>query len=87
MRLSLGLFASGTLALGTLACGPSQIAAEPNESQVAGALAADVVVFTSSSTASRFAEIAGGFCRNFLGWEEPGLEVFGVKLFGLSVLR
>jgi uroporphyrinogen-III synthase len=36
------------------------VAAEPDEDQIAAALAADVVVFTSSSTASRFAEIAGG---------------------------
>ena len=36
------------------------VAAEPDEEQIAAALAADVVVFTSSSTASRFAEIAGG---------------------------
>lgn len=36
------------------------VAAQPDEDQIAAALAADVVVFTSSSTASRFAEIAGG---------------------------
>lgn len=36
------------------------VAARPDEDQIAAALAADVVVFTSSSTASRFAEIAGG---------------------------
>jgi uroporphyrinogen III methyltransferase / synthase len=36
------------------------VAVEPDEDQIATALAADVVVFTSSSTASRFAEIAGG---------------------------
>jgi uroporphyrinogen-III synthase len=36
------------------------VAAEPDEDRIAAALAADVVVFTSSSTASRFAEIAGG---------------------------
>jgi uroporphyrinogen-III synthase len=36
------------------------VAADPDEDQIVTALAADVVVFTSSSTASRFAEIAGG---------------------------
>jgi uroporphyrinogen-III synthase len=40
------------------------VAADPDEDQIAAALAADVVVFTSSSTASRFAEIAGGT----IGW-------------------
>jgi uroporphyrinogen-III synthase len=40
------------------------VAADPDENQIAAALAADVVVFTSSSTASRFAEIAGGT----IGW-------------------
>lgn len=36
------------------------VAADPDKEQIVAALAADVVVFTSSSTASRFAEIAGG---------------------------
>jgi uroporphyrinogen-III synthase len=36
------------------------IAAHPEQDQIAAALAADAVVFTSSSTARRFAEIAGG---------------------------
>jgi uroporphyrinogen-III synthase len=40
------------------------VAAEPDEDQIAAALAADVVVFTSSSTASRFAAIAGAT----VGW-------------------
>jgi uroporphyrinogen-III synthase len=40
------------------------VAAQLDEDQIAAALTADVVVFTSSSTALRFAEIAGGK----LGW-------------------
>jgi uroporphyrinogen-III synthase len=36
------------------------VAAYPDEDQMAAALAADAVVFTSSSTVSRFAAIAGG---------------------------
>jgi uroporphyrinogen-III synthase len=40
------------------------VAADPHDDTIAAALAADVVVFTSSSTASRFAEIAG----DAIGW-------------------
>ena len=39
------------------------VAADPDEDQIAAALAADAVVFTSSSTASRFAAIAGGLAE------------------------